>query len=429
MKFNVIVEGFIHGVSAAVEAATRGAEKNFSGADKINIKSCVDEIEASAFGGLMSVKTTFSDLVVDSLGYKFEEEGIATVNAKDLMTVLNSFAIDEEVIFELKDGSKDGKATKELSITMASDTDQFQTLPCYDNSVNLPAKSDAFSKTLELNRELLLYGLEKVAFAIGFEGTKQTYLYASLRTAEDNIKFAAGTGTRHIVLDISGKDVVKSTPKESSVLLHKSHIAVFSKILHALKSQTVTIKESKDATSSAFQVVIECSPHEIILIGSDPTIKWIDENVILDMDYTTKMVTRIDDWAYAAKGTTATFNDQVKKERRAHKAVIDVDVAKKEIDIKTNEMMRSNRKVPVVELDTKESTLPSFNCVSSYLREIPTVGEEGSYVQMEMIGPKKPVVFHYHANKNVAERDTIEKKDTATGLTEKMAIFFATYSA
>jgi len=366
MKFTVIVEGFKKGIAAAV-GASKG-DKDYEAAGRITIESKPDEVVFEVFGGKLGLISTISNMVIDALNYRFTSGGVTTVNAVDLLNVLDSFDNGEDITFELKQKKGQGK---ELVISMDSDVEQYQTLPCYNSRVVIPKLAKDFEKTVSIDKGIFKYGADRVAFAMGFEKESPQFLHLSMTTDKDEVKFATGTGARHALLDLTGDKVVKSKPTKTSLLLQRDSVSTILKILETTDSDMITIKESSKNGDTAYQTVIECAPYKIILVGLDPVLTWIDEEKILNKKYPIKLVTKVDDWRLASKGTTATYNDQVRKEKKAHKASILMDFVKDNITIKANETMRSNRKVKIIDKDIEDNIQScDFASVSMYLREI-----------------------------------------------------------
>jgi hypothetical protein len=422
MKFTVIVEGFKKSIAASVGAASRG-DKDYEGSGRISIEAKPDELVFKVFGGKLGLVSTVSNVIIDSLNYRFDSGGVATVSAVDLLNVLDSFNNGENISFELNQKKGQGK---ELVISMDTDSEQYQTLPCYNSQVVIPDIATKFDKVVSMDKDIFRYGADKVAFAMGFEKEQPQFLHMSLTTDKDEIKFAAGTGARHALLDLVGDKIVKSTPTQTSILLQRDNISVIIKILETSDSDTITIKESLKNGDCVYQTIIEFSPYQIILVGLDPMLTWIDEEKILSKKYPIRLVTKVDDWILASKGTIATYNDQVKKEKKAHKALISMDFVTDKITIKANETMRSNRKVTIVDKAVDDGIQScDFASVSAYLREI--AASKSEYIQIEAIGKGKPVCVYRHARDTVSKPDDMVKDD-ARGFKEKFVVFFGTHA-
>jgi len=430
MKFSVMVEGFMKAIDAAASAATKSSLKDFPEGERMTISATKENMVVSAFGGRLGIKTVVSNDSFVNLNYQHTNDGKVTVNAKDLVRVLESFIPEETVILKTKKNSKDNNIVNELYVMMSDDEEQYQTLPCYDSDVNLPEKASNFVKTIEMDKNTLIYGISKVMFAAGQEQTKPLYLNMSLATAVDSIKFSAGTGSRHAILSVDGKNIVKSTPKKASILIPKDTLGILTHILSNAVSETVFVKESNKKDGAPFQVVIESGEQEIMLVGLDSSLKWVDESKLLNAKYPNRMITRISDWAYASKGTFATFDHKLKKEGKVHKAYLNVDLTKNHIVVKTNEAMRSSRKIPIIDHEFEDDGECDYICVSSYLHEMTSIAkEDGGFIQIELIGATKPIVVYYHAGKELVDSDDIKKEDDGVGFSEKLIIFFGTHTS
>ena len=426
MEFSVTTEGFMSGISAAVNASSKDVVKDFEGVDKINLQVDQNGIVVSSFGGRVAVKTLLSDTEIDNLGFVFKSSGQVCSSAVDLFNVLDSFAPTDNLIITLSDN--DG--TKELLVKLESDEEQYQTLPCFSKLVDLPKKADNFAKVIKIRKSVLMYGLDKVGFAAGIEKEKpQYYMNLVMNTSSDSIRFSAGSGARHAILDIEGDKIFTAKPVKSSVILSKNYMPVVTKALQTVGDGDITISESKKKQQDApFQILIEADPYEIIIVGVDPSLQWVDESAVLDKDYSIKLITKADDWKYVVKGIAATYNDQVKQERRAHKAEMEVDFANDNIVVKTKEKMRSHRKLPIVDVENvnNESSC-DLVCVSAYLSEIALAAKKEDYVQLEMMGKSMPVVVCYHAGEKISERkDMIQ--ESAEGYKERFLVFFGTHA-
>jgi len=430
MKFKCQVESFIDGILAAVDVSSKGTIKEFYGVDKINVEATKDNIVISAFGGKLGLTSTLSNVSVPSLNYVFDTAGKTTISSKDLLSVLQSFDAIENVIVELKEDKMTD--TKELIVSMEKDEEQFQTIPCFHAFIDIPVKTDKFAKELKIDKKVFISGIKKVMYAAGYETERPEFLVFALTASKDTLRFSAGTGARHSIYEVEGKNIVEASPTDMVFMVPKDHTQAMLKALGSASSDVVVLKEAKKANDVPFHIVVECEPQDFILVGLDPSNKWPDENKVLGLDYKYKMVIKLGDLALAAKGTAATLNEQVKEDmkqgKKSHKAIFDIDVAKKSVNIKTNEYMRSSRKVALQDVFTTDNNEMSFACVSSYLSEIVDQGDRNEYIQLEAIEAKKPIVVYFYAPEKVADEKTLKNVDKAKGYTEKFITFFGTYS-
>lgn len=431
MKFIVKAESFVDGILAAIDVASKGTVKGFFGVDKIGVEAAKDEIVVSAFGGQLGLTTKLSNATDTSLDYKFETAGSTTVSAKDLLTILRSFSPTEKVIVELKTEKITGDA-RELSVSMEADAEQFQTVPCFHAQIQVPIKTDKYAKELKIDKGVFVAGIEKVMYATGFETDRPEFLAVVLKASKEKLRFSAGTGARHVIYEIEGKNIVDAT-SEISIFMPKNHMSAMIKSIKGARGESVVIKETTKSPSEkdvVFHISVECGILDFILVGLDPSNKWPDESKVLGLDYPCKMTIQAGELALASKGTAATFNEQVKQEERAHKAIVEIDVAKKVVVVKTKEYMKSARKVLLKDIvDTSGNNNISFACISSYLAELSERADKNEYIQMEMIEAKKPIVVYFYAAEKVSDGSTLKNVNKAKGYSEKFITFFGTYGA
>ena len=424
MKFRVKVQGFTNGIIPAAEVAAKSS-KDFISDGKIKIVVEPKEIAVYAFSGIIGIESKLSTTTIDKLDYRFDTPGEVTVSAKDLLAVLSSFAPTESVVIEAK---KDGD-TQKLFITLERDDEQFQTLPCLDDCVSLPKESAKFENTLTITRDVLMKGISRVSFATGFEKERPRYKYWALKMFKNGtIRFSAGDGGRWAVLDLEGKSIVSSGKGEHSFLIHRDHTPIVMKVLEHSVDANVVLKQS--AKNDSYHIVIEAMPHKMILVGLDPTVTSVDEDIFINRAYKHKVVTVLADWKYAALGVSATFNDICRKTNQSHKARIDFDFVKKTMIVKTDYSMSSTRKIPIVDSSVSDGITDSwFICSSAILKEITDCSEYGKSVQMEMSDAKEPVIVRLYAADKVTDGLTLKNVDDGTGITEKFCIIFASYGS
>ena len=427
MKFKAKVSGLTAGTAAAIEVATKNVVKDFEHVDKVRVACTVDELSVQAWNGRMCIEEILSDLTMD-LGWEHSKDGIACVNAKDLGRVLSSFKPDVKLDVELKDNKDSGK---ELVLSLESDKKQYQTLPCYDDEIDFPSmpKGSDGVKEININRGVFLRGVGKILFAAGFEEQREKYLYWVLRAEGENARFAAGTGQRFAILDVEGKNVFGAKPKKHTFMMPKAQTPVLVSILGNLDDDNITIKEIKN--DNVFQLAIETARQKMLLLGMNPSIDWIDENVVLSADYTFKFVTEISDWKYASKGATATFDEQLKKEKRPHKAHVKVHPDDGDLFISTDHRMKSARKVGLIDFKGDGDGV-EFVAGSSYISEIAENADEDGYIQMEFIKTvdekRKPVLVRYFAADKVADGSTLSRINASSDTKESFSIFFSQLS-
>jgi len=436
MEFQVKIAGFLSGIKPVFEVATKGAVKEFDGVNKINISAEKDSIELSSFNGRMSIKNKLSDLSLSDLDYKLTTNGTTTVNVKDLLNVLDSFNPTETIVVNLNT-STDGK-TKELVFTQKNDKEQFQSLPCYDAVVSLPQVATKFEKEIEIDKNIFISSNKKVFFAVGFEQHREQYLYWVLRTDKGKARFVAGSGGRFAILELDGKDIVSNIGKAVDMLFPKESTPILNNVLSYIDAERITIKQSDPSATdgSPYQILISSDDVEVCLVAMNPDIKWINENDFISAVYNTKLITKVSELEYAGKGVVATFSEEMRKEHHPHKATVEVDSTKKYIAVKTNNVMKSLRKVSIID---DKSTVPTqgnftFNCASVYLNELANYAtDKNGYIQIETnkdIDPSnrftKVVVIRYYATDKVVDKASdLKTTNDALGLSESFTIFFS----
>jgi len=424
MKFKANVAGLAKGLGPAIEVASKAPLKDFEYVDKVGLAVTEDGAVAYAFNGRMSVKNTISDSTINNLDFKFIDEGRVVFNAKELARVLGSFRATEELVVELKDASgEDGG--KELIFALAEDEEQFQSLPVYKEDITLPEPASDYDKNLDINRNILLRGINKVFFAVGYENEREQYLYWAIKAKGDTARFVAGSGARFAVLNLQGDSLFSKAADDIMFLMPKEQTPSIQKILTDIEDEMVTIKESK--SSDNFHIVIATKSSEIMLMGINANIKYVDENVVMNRTYSCKTIGDVSEWEYAARGTMATFDEQLKKERRPHKAFGYADFGKAVLQVKTKDRMRSCRKVKMLDIingsgkDTGE-----FIVSSNFFAEVSAHAEDSKYVQVEFDGAdrKCPVLVRYFAADKIADPKDLVNINKSINTRESFTIFF-----
>lgn len=430
MKFNVKAKGFFDGISPIIEVATKGVMKDFAGAGKVTLTATKSEIKAKSFGGRVAAETDISMLTTDDVEYEHEEDGSATVDAKRLASILESFDPSQMLCLEIKK-TADG-AGKELVISMKDDAEQFQTCPVLGAAVEMPQQAKKYVKEVAIRRDLFVSAVNRIFFAIGFEEERVEYMYWVLRVSAQHMRYVTGSGGRFAVSDFSGSDIIKiasPVPKGGYVnfMLHKAHTPVMISLMKQSKSdETITLKQSDPKDSAPAQIVIETNTKRLTLVGLNPDQSYIDENMVLSQPYSHKITTKLSDWVWAAKGTMVTNHEGLKKERKAHTADVAADFKKKAIIIKTEESVgKSSRKVPISDFEPKNAGAVDFFCCTAYLNEIATFGDKDDYIQIECFGQQKPVIVRHHAQPQVGDGASCVKEH-ADGCKESFVVMFCT---
>lgn len=423
MNFSVKVVGFKKAISNIVDVSVKDAVKESVGEDKIILSADTQYISASAFNGRIAISEDLSDINNDNLCYKFSDPGEVVLNSKDLMRVLDSFAPDEIVIFETD------KSNSEITIKKEKDHDQYQTLPCYSETITFPKEATSFEKDIEIRKDVLLAGIDRVFFVIGFEEEREKYLHWVIRSYKDGVRFAAGTGSIFSVVNFDGSDIVTSKPVDSDMLFPKIHTPVVQKILSSLICEKIKIKQSSSTDSSSpYQIVIEAGSVVMTLVGMKPDIAWVDENKFLDMKYDSKMVMDISDFSWASRGVMATFNDDMSKSNRISKSIVNIDPSKSLITVETKDLLKALRKVNIKDYvsSSGQNKDHKFICSSTYLSDMTKFSSKTKNIQIEMFSGdiNKPIMIRYYANDKVSEQNDMKNQNNMAGITEKLNMFF-----
>lgn len=429
MKFTVEVSGLLAAVDPILDVATKHTMKDFVGTGKINIESD-KTLRFSAFNGLMSATKEVSDIDAAEMSYACETYGEICVPAKEFYNAVQSFASGSLLEIEVKE--KDGIV--EMLLSPQNDPDQIQTVLCQLDLVELPEAADTFTKQLEMNRGMFVYGVGKIDFAIGYEEQREQYLYWVLRAKKDSARFVAGTGGMFAILDMESKDLIQSK-EDVDFLFPKEQTAVLQKILSShSKADKITIEESDPNSKSPFQLVITSGSIKMTIVAMNPNIRWVNEEDFLQAKYGFKTIMKVKDWDYAGRGIIATFDDELRREKKPHKAIVDFDFKKDFVKVETHGSMRSKRKVKLVDSVSSKDAC-RFACDSTYLGQIAQKApDDCGNVQIELNDSSETsegrsksdrvVLVNYFAADKVSTQ-TPQRVNASLGISESFRIFFA----
>ena len=428
MKFSCKVSGLLEGIVPAIGVSTHSVVKDFKGSGKIHIESNKDEIIVSSFNGKVAIRSVISDLISGNLSYSCLSEGSVTVSSVDLQNVLSSFRKDDEI----EVGIKNDNNGKEFVINKKSDEEEYQTLPCASEDIEMPKRAKKFEKEITIDRNVYNYGINKVFWAIGYEENMPQYMHVVLRLNKNEARFVTGTGGRFAILNIDGENFMDSNSDEQiTILLPKDHTESVKKIFSSIDDEKITIKANNEQSSN-YQIAISTKAHEIVFVNLDSDIAYPDENKILSYNPPNKFVTNISEWEYVGKGIIATYSEELKKEHRQSRAVVAVEKDASALIVKSGSIMKASRKVPILasnfEAETKDI---EFVCNSAFLKEISEHGADQDNIQIEIpTGQenKKPIIIRYYALNEVKDGATLVNKNESSGLNEKYTTFFATLS-
>ncbi len=457
MKFKVKVEDLIESLDPAMEVSTKGVRKDYNLAFLITIVSEKNGLSIYADGGRMAIKTIVNNANNADLGYECETAGVFTLKSQDLKATLDSFNSSDTILIEdrnsdstVPDATKSDDAPfetnednvlakrdmgREIIFTSVDSPEEFQTIPCFVNHIGMNQYVYDFveanrNKNIKIKRNIFVDAANKIMFARGFEESREKYLYWVARVSRDEIRFVAGSGQRFAVAEIEGKNIsnasVKSDKKDdakssfpTTILIPNEQSQPIVNILSEVSDEWVTFYVDKD------RLIIESGHVLMSITRYDSSTVWPDESAYLDRDSSCKVITKISDWNNAIKGVSATFNRDLRKINEFHYAQVNVDNKKNTIVCKSDGLMKSNRKINLIDVKSKGDA--SFVCLSKYLSEAINHGENDGFVQIETLveDNMKPIIFRYYAGEKIGDVSNYKKTNEVLGVSEKYSVFFA----
>jgi DNA polymerase III sliding clamp (beta) subunit (PCNA family) len=422
MKFSCNVTGLIAGVKPVVEVATKNVPKDSDSAWKIMLFANKEEVLAQANNGRVAITNKISDLTIDDVFYKFQSSGKVTVKAIDLLNALESFRTSDTIIVETKE--LEG-GTSEIVITRQDDAEEFISLPCLSIDVEMPKRDSSTPTTIEFDRDTFVYSINKVLFAIDGGEEKNALQYLSIITGKEKARFVAGTSQRFAIFDISGKDIISSGNNDTSILMPSGHVETVVKIFASRKDEKIKISRSPDSSMSP-QFIFDIGPVEIIFVKINPDVKYPNLDKILSHDYSHKYVTSISDWEQVGRVISAAHNEDMKKERRAQKAYINVADNGQTILVKIDDAMKAAKKVAIISSSTTDSI--AINCAGPFVKEIAANGPDDGNVQIELSKDPghTPMIIRYYAQDKVMDGSELVYTNPSSGISEKFMLFWVT---
>jgi len=407
MEFTAKAQELGKGLTPAVDIATKGIVPDAPMVFRVTLQAGKKDLKATAHGGRLALRIAIDNHSVEDLDYDCKAEGSATVHAQHLADAVNSFPATEDLKV---------KANKaELKISLASNPDEFQTAPIYDEVVKMPKMATDFDKEITIKRDVFLRGKDRVFFAVGSSDDRETFVYWAFRSEKNYARFVAGTGARFAVLDIKGKSFIETSGK-NEILFPKEQTDVMASILKKADADKIVLKQAKRAKDTPDQIVIECGDVCMILVAFDPTIKYIDENKLLNAKKEICVTTSVEDWKYATKGMAATYTEEFRKQHTVYTASLDIDLKNRDMVLKTNTPLKANRHIPIKNVVEKNGSVDTLTlrCIGPFLGEIPKYSAQKGEVDFLLNDPNQPV-FIRHA----------EDPNSMQGLTESFMTFFA----
>jgi len=445
MKFTARVRGLLDGLEPVITVATKSAVKEYKSANFITLNASEDGITASADGGRMSITNSLDALNQSVLGYNCVQPGSITVRAFDVRRVLQSFNEDDEISFEVKQSSEGTKIEEnteqneemtpaqyamldsghEVVCTLISDTEEMQTMPCSTVLISPSLIEPLKSSPINIRRDVFVASASKISFAHGFQDFRKEYLYWVLRLDKGHVRFVAGSGGRFAILDTyADADVLTNASKKQDILIPNHVTAALIDVFSKNDNDYLTFQTGER------QISISSGSANVIISQIEPDVKWPDENVILNRSNKIKIVTRVGNWLNAIKGISATNSEEIKKQGQIHTASISFDPKSKMIHAKSNDQLKSHRKISVDDAWTDDSNASDIvlRCASKYLTEAIKNGDNDAYMQMEIDGENRPIVVRYHSSDKISKPNECKKVNEALGVTEQYSFFFAPQS-
>jgi hypothetical protein len=417
MKFKAQVGGLIEGLKPMFVVASKGVQKNYEMENVITLNAVKDYLQVMADGGRVSGKTNIGNSNYN-FDYECIEDGTVTVNASSLQKSLESFNGSDSIIFEIVAG----KNGNNVRITSTTEKDECQVIPVLPVTCSFQ-EIDAKGKkviSLSVKRELFMNYANKIMFAHGDSEQFKEFTYWVLRTEKDGyLRFVSGTGNIFAIIELVGKNLSDAKGKEA-ILFPNDQTATLVGILGSLKCDMIKIESGEKF------VCISCGETVINIYNCDPQVKWPDENVFLNRDSKFKFTTKAGSWKNAMKGILATNSDDLKQQNKIHVCSLGFDLSGKVIQTKTDNSLKSFRKVPIEDIGTNEDTKElKILCVSKFMNDIISRAGDEEFLQFEIENPDKPVVVRHYASSGVGDYQGFIKPSD-DGFSERYSVFFAT---
>lgn len=405
MKFKVNAGKFASKLNPVHKIATKGAIKDFDLSFKITLDANPDEFCALAYGGHLATSVKISDINDPEVDYDCETPGIATVNATDFINSLNSFPPETGVTICV-DGS-------EVKIIKTSDNEEFQTCPMFDTNIEIPKKAKKYDKEINIVKGVLLEGINKILFGIGFEKHKPQYLNYVIEADKGHVRFITGTGGRFAVWDVEGKSCV-SVNEKCRIFLPKEQTPVVMEII-AESDTDDNIIISQGIVDSKPQILFQIGKIEVILVGIDIDVKYPDISQLMKEKKNIVVATKAEDWEYSTKGLKATFNEEVKKLHNTHESDLTLKLDSNYVLLTSKTNMKSSRKVPIVDIREKgDSDSLRFHTTTNYISEIYASSDKEDDITLEFVDSKQPAFARFP-----------RKDNKALGSHSNLTLFFA----
>lgn len=407
MEFICCASKLLKGLSPALQIASKGVVKDWESAYRLSLKVKENEIITTAHGGRLAIELPVSDHNVDDLDYECITEGSATVNAVHFKDAVGSFRASDELRIT--------GDSSEVKIALKNKDTEFQTVQVFDEVVTIPKLAKDFDKEIEISRDVFVKGKDKTFFAIGGDYNRELFLYWALRVDKDKARFISGNAARFAIIDFEGDSFLKSSGK-AEFLFPKEQTDVIASILAEQNVDKVAIKQAKHNKDIPDQIIFDAGQIQIVLVAFDPSVRYVDENKVLDDTKCIHFTTTVDDWVYATKGMLATYTEEYKSQNDVFPAKLHVDLGKKQMVLKTDTPLKANREIPITSIisNSSDSDTLVLKCAGKYLSEIPTYSNKEAEVHFLADSPGKPVFIRH-----------LEHDNQVQGIKESFMTFFA----
>lgn len=363
MKFKINAAELVGALGSVFDVSIKNTLKGVDTENMITIKSDKNKITALSFGGSAGVISEINKDYFEDISYKSIDIGEATVDAKIMMQSLSVFG-PSDVDIELE--------SNQLVVSLCDDKDFIQRIPTYDMIVSLPKIATDFSIEISINREVLIGGIRKVQFAMGFEETRPQYLCLILETFKDKVRFLAGNGGQFAISDVRGPYIIKGA--KSEIVFPRNNISNIISILSNSSADDIKIKYAKkdDDNNIPAQIVLKFDGTCLCLFKIDSKIKSQNVQKVLDFDYPNRVVNSISEWKRSIAGINAAEMGD-KGSEKISVTEVTLNNKKKCLYIETKGELKSKSKVNFKEVDSViVDNKPWFKCISTYIKNIST---------------------------------------------------------
>lgn len=415
MKFVVNIGKLRESLEPVETIATKNVLKDFDRAEKLTLKAEDDSVVALSFGGACAIAAQVSNSTKDDLEYDCEESGVITVNAKDFMNCLRSFAPNEKVIVSSTD--KDGGAVK---MVLERDKRQTQGCPLLQEHISMPGIASSFSLDVEVDKEIFLQGMNKVNFAIGYQDTRPIYLNQLVDVEKDKMTFIAGTGGKFAYDTIEGKSLTNSIKKER-LIFPKKCVELLMGILKKVPSDIISIKEGQAENANKHQLCISFDIYTMIALGVDVNIKkkYAQGKIekIVNYEHPNSIEVDLQDWIYPTKGIRTTYGQDMQSQGEIiHSVEMNADYKENCFHLKVDQPLSSSRVINFKNVVSRaDDDVVELYYNSTYMEDILKRPYSNGDIRFRFKDNSSPIVV-----------DFPELTNDARGTIEKFVMFFAT---